>query len=206
MPNTNLFENPDSIRQCLEKLALKAKSGATFQELIDLYKTEIGILPVYPMKIQKGAVLFRARRNTGDVKDLFKSLDEIGMKPKEMVKEFGRANLPNQAVFYASSNEETVVQEINQWHINDQGRFQDFISKGGLTKDWRPHTCFLTISAWMVTEEINVALLFGNEESRPPVIQDAKIKREALGHQSTNYKKSWNLIIDFFQRNLARQL
>lgn len=51
-----------------------------------------------------------------------------------------------------------------------------------------------------------MALIFGNEKNRPLGIQDERIKREALEHRSGNYKKSWELIMDFFSDEFGKTI
>jgi len=59
-------------------------------------------------------MLFRARKNPFGEEKLFTNVKEIGIKDKKLVKSFGKTNIPEESVFYASTNEETVVREVAQ--------------------------------------------------------------------------------------------
>jgi hypothetical protein len=101
------FDDPDHINESLIKFKSSVSDGKIFQDLINEYRNTFKTIPTFPIKVSKGTILFRGRPN--EENSLFKDLKQISIKPKEKVESFGRANIPNQAVFYCSNNEETVV-------------------------------------------------------------------------------------------------
>lgn len=141
------FDDPEYVLRMLERFRRIDWTGKSFNHIIHEYRRTLFAVPVYPLKVNKGTVVFRGRRNDKEDERLFQHVNELGLREPEKVVSFGRANIPGQSVFYASSNEQTVVREVTQWYVNDTGRFQDLISKGVLGMGWNPATCMMTISA-----------------------------------------------------------
>lgn len=201
IPNDHPFNDPTSIEQSLKEFKNINWDGKILQDVINEYFKRFASLPLYKNVVKKDTVLFRGRINGKD--ELFDSLDKISITPQEYVKSFGRANIPKQAVFYCSTNEETVVREVTQWYINDSGRFQDLLTKGVIGMNWNPNVSMITISAWRVTEDLHLALLFGNEEKRSLAVQECHKHRMQVAKNS-NFEKSRNLIIDFFSQEFGK--
>lgn len=198
------YNNPEYVSKVLEHFKCVSWAGRTFSDVIDSYRSSLFTIPVYPLKMKKGTVVFRARRNPYRQETLFNHLSEIGIKDAKLVKSFGRANIPGESVFYASTNEETVVREVTQWYINDTGRAQDLVTKGVMDMGWSPFTSMMTVSAWCVEEDLNLALLFGNEEKRCDAIRQCEIDRREPKNDSESYCQSKNLILDFFSNEFGK--
>lgn len=201
------FSDPEYVAKVLEHFKSIDWVGKTFNDVMREYRQSLFTIPVYPIKVKKGTVVFRARRNDslGGKENLFNNVKEIGMKDSKLVKSFGRANIPGESVFYASTNEETVVREVTQWYINDSGRAHDLVTKGVMQMGWSPWTSMMTISAWLVEEDLNLALLFGNEEKRAQAIQEFQADRLLRKEEeSEEYHRSKNMIIDFFSKEFGK--
>lgn len=198
------FDNPDYINESLLKFKAANWDGKVFQDLINEYRNIFKTLPTYPIKVPKGTILFRGRPN--DETGLFMELKQISIKPKELVTSYGRANIPNQAVFYCSTNEETVVREVTQWYINDNGRAQDLITKKVIGMNWSPFTSMMTISAWVVKEDLYVTVLFnGDAQRRSLAIQEyEKDRKNIINGGNANRLKSRNSILDFFSQEFGK--
>jgi hypothetical protein len=203
-PPGHPYEYPDYIDQALQEFKNRNWVGKTIYQIIQEYRETFVTVPICHIKMQKGTMLFRGRKNENE--QLFTHLDQIGMKPKDKVKSFGRANIPGEAVFYASTNEETVAREITQWYVNDNGRAQDLFSKGIMGMGWSPFTSFMTISAWHVTEDLNLALLFNeDDQKRAPAIREfAERRKDRMDGHSENYHKSFHKILDFFSSEFGK--
>lgn len=197
------FNHPDDIAQSLKIFKKKDWRGKVFQDIIDAYRSAFETIPVFTKSVKKGTILFRARPNE---EGLFKGVSEIGINPRENVKSFGRAHIPGQPVFYCSTNEETAVQEVTQWYINDSGRAQDLFTKKVINRNWSPFTSMMTISAWLVKEDLNLALLFGvDHKKRSLTIGEYEANRYNVGiDENDDYVKSRNLIIDFFSEEFGK--
>jgi hypothetical protein len=202
---THTFGNPETLLQSLNEFKNISWEGQTVYDVIKEYHRRFRTMPTYPITLRKGTIVFRARKNGYAQKELFETVNDIGIIPSKYVTSLGRANLPNQPVFYCSTNEETVVKEVTQWYINDNGRAQDLITKKVMGMDWNPFTCMMTISAWTVKEDLNIGLLFGDEQKRSLAIQDcAKRRFELINGETPNYNKSKNLLLDFFSAEFGK--
>ncbi len=203
-PPGHPYEYPDYIEQALNEFKNRNWGGKTINDIIREYRDTFVTVPICHIKMRKGTVIFRGRKNENE--KLFTHLDQIGLKSKHEVHSFGRANIPGEAVFYGCTNEETVVREVTQWYINDNGRAQDLLTRGIMGMNWSPFTSFMTISAWYVKEDLNLALLFNaDDQKRTPFIQEvaAKRKKPADG-QSENYHKSFHKMLDFFSTEFGK--
>jgi hypothetical protein len=197
-PPGHPFEYPDYVEQALKEFKEINWTGKTLNDILRHYRDTFVTIPICHIQMKKGTVIFRGRKNDG-IKP-FERLDEIGLKPKDKVFSFGRANVPGESVFYACTNEETVVREVTQWYINDNGRAQDLLTRGLMQSGFSPKTSFMTISAWHVKEDLNLALLFNADSAkRSPAIQEVTNERKMpIDGQSDRYHKSFHMILDFF--------
>jgi hypothetical protein len=84
------FDNPTYINESLLKFKGSVWEGKVFQDLVNEYRNTFRTLPTFPIKIPRGTILFRGRPN--EEAGLFTELKQISIKPKELVKSFGRAS------------------------------------------------------------------------------------------------------------------
>jgi hypothetical protein len=203
-PPGHPFEYPDYIEHALKEFKERNWEGSTIDDIVKAYRETFVTVPICHIQMKKGTVVFRGRKNENE--GLFKELNQIGLKPSDKVDSFGRANIPKEAVFYACTNEESVVREVTQWYINDNGRAQDLFSRGIMGMGWNPFTSFMTISAWHITEDLNLALLFNSDDlKRTPAIQEISAERAKLiDGQSENFHSSFNKILNFFSNEFGR--
>jgi hypothetical protein len=198
------FEDPEYVRNVLDRLKGIDWTGKYFEDVVREYRNTLFTVPVYPIKMNKGTIIFRGRMNDRHKGTQFDNLRELGIKNSSLVDSFGRANIPGESVFYASTTEETVVREVTQWYVNDSGRAQDLITKGIMNKNWDAVTSMMTISAWELEEDLNLALLFGNEAKRGQWIEKCGRDRDEVVGSGENYTKSKKMIIDFFSNEFGK--
>jgi len=200
------FNSPEGISQSLNDFKSKDWNGKKFSEVITHFRSTFKAIPFIPMIIKKGTILFRGRKNDEIKHPIFNELKEISIRENQDIIEFGRANIPGQSVFYCSTDEITVIREVTQWYVNDKGRAQDLLSKGILDLGWNPFTSFLTISAWVVNEDLRLALLFSPYDKRRSLeVQKSSEERFLIGPGENEIdNKSSNLILDFFSNEFAR--
>lgn len=206
MPNnfTHPFDDPNQIAESLTKFKSVDWDDKTFQDVANEYRSLLKVIPIYPVIIKKGTTLFRGRQNDGD--EPFTEFKDISIKPADLIKTIGRANLPHQPVFYCSSNEETVAREVTQWYINDNGRAQDLYTRGIVGKLWNPFNAFMTISAWHVKEDLHLGLLFNADTSKRSLAiqQYHQAFQDISFHENENRCKSRNLVLDFFSQEFGK--
>lgn len=98
----NRFPSLENATNFIKKLKAIDLVNVSFEDIDNLINTFFELIPFATGSIAKGETLFRARIN--DNEKGFKSISELGLKPKELVTDFGRANRPNESVFYCSNN------------------------------------------------------------------------------------------------------
>ena len=196
------FYYPDYIKYGLGKIK-ELSNTKSFNELIPEIRRSLQSIPIVQTTIKAGTHLARARTKSDDKP--YKLLSEITIRNKKFVKSFGRANRPNQAIFYCSTNHEVAIKEATQWHITD---FGTLISRNML-KDYNPHVKFVTVSIWEITKDLKVASLFLNEEAMAvnPVVGffGKKLKNEERNGWDHKVLKSKNLILEFFSNEFAKR-
>jgi len=206
MNENHPFSDPEKVANDLKEFKATDWSGKTLNDVRMDYVRRFQTLPAYLLKVRAGTILFRARKNDAEKEETFSHIGQLGPKPSNKTTAFGRANIPGHSVFYCSNREETVVREVTQWYINDEGRAQDLFTKKIFGMGWNANTSMMTISAWRVTEDLNLALVFGDENRRAQGIQHcAKNRYDLMSGEPEEFNRSRNLIIDFFSAEF-RQL
>ena len=169
----------------LRGLALKDISLKELDELID------GVFHMIPFSlgvIPKDTLLYRARVNKKDKE--FLHLDELTLRKPNDVKSFGRANQPEESIFYCSTNMNLACGEVLQ---DMKYSFQPKYEAG-----------FATVSVWKVLKDIRVAPIYYSEKV-------TKVRKDIADYKEGNRKqvRDWNhvshstldvsdLIMEFF--------
>lgn len=196
-PPGHPFEHPDYVNWALKDFKQRNWGNKSIKEVQDHYRKTFWTVPISHVKLPKDTMLFRARPNMDHD---FGNLNEIGIVPNTKVKSLGRANISNQSIFYVCTDEESAIREVTQWYLNDSGKFQNIINRGLMNMKWNPNTAIVTLSAWHVKEDMNIALLFNSGETlRSQGIQEIIQKRaKMISGQTSNYHKSFHMLLDFF--------
>jgi hypothetical protein len=206
--NRHPFHFPDYIEFALKEYEIKDWTNKTYDNLRDEFRSTFLSIPFFPIVVKKGTILFRGRKPLLFTEGPFGKLSELGIKPREKVNTFGRANTPDQAVFYSSTTPETVVREIAQWYINDAGRAQDLISRNIMQTGFSPVTQLFTLTNWECKEDLVVSSLLFTDKGlqRNPSFHEFDQKRKIVTQdQNENVVKSFNLILDFFCKQFGRE-
>jgi len=198
------LNNPKYIEDALKKIKREFDTKKyDFTELTSSIRDYIGFTPISECKINKGTFLARARTKQDNIP--YNRLSKITLRQKEFVKSFGRAHVPNQAIFYCSTNDEVAIREATQWHITD---FNTLYNRNML-ENHDSHKKFVTVSIWKVVEDIHLASLFLNEEvmNKNTVAKyfGDKIKNEIINEHDGGVHKSTELILEFFSNEFAKK-
>lgn len=121
----------------LELLDLRQISDEELENKIDNY---FKLIPYTGATIPVGVELFRARINVGD--NPFDKVKDIYIPPTDLITEYGRANRPNEQIFYSASNFKQASFEVIQ------------NLKYSIAPDRQ--VVFLTIGIWRVKEELHL--------------------------------------------------
>ncbi len=109
----------------------------------------IGHLPVFISHIPAGKFIFRTR--THETPDLFKTIPDISITPRNYVREFARCNRPYQSIFYCSENRPTSFMELLEYWAATK-KFGD--------KLW------ITIGRWQVLNDLNLIMVTSPDKSK----------------------------------------
>jgi hypothetical protein len=121
----------------LEKLDLSQISDEDLESKID---DCFSIIPYTSATVPEGSELFRARVNIGNKPyDLVK---DIYVPPIDLIKSYGRANRPNEQIFYSASNFKLASFEVIQ------------NLKNSITP--KAEIAYLTIGVWRVREALHL--------------------------------------------------
>lgn len=147
-----------------------------YGQLIEIF-TKKYPLPVLTVPIKPTTVIYRSRQNLSDQN--FTHFDDLSYPPKELIKDFSRANKPHEQKFYASDRYETNLTELLPFWIS-------IIEEGKLLS--------VTTSFWELQKEMFVGII-------------PDLKNQNLMHFintsgfSDNFKKDieeWNTINRYF--------
>jgi hypothetical protein len=90
-------------------------SSFIYDELFCYFST-LQSIPVYNYKLPKGNSFYRARKNDNFAN--FQNFNDLYSPPKDLVKNYSRANKPFQSVFYVSDTWETNLAELKPFLLN----------------------------------------------------------------------------------------
>jgi hypothetical protein len=141
----SLFHKTDLIERKIQKLRLLDLAEISFEELseklLDIFPSAL----TFSSRINNSATFFRVRINETDQE--FNSITDLYPPPSSLIKSYGRANRPNQRVFYCSENPLISISEVLN-HTN-------FFSTNSESEN------FITISEWGIKDnkDLDLALL-----------------------------------------------
>lgn len=147
-------------------------------------------IPAALLDIKKGTKLFRGRIHKGGPS--YKKVEDFSYMPhdkKAECREFGRANLPKQSLFYCSTTLETAQMECISKDINH--------------KIW-----FLCFGEWEVKEDLVLAdiILHEIEEIKTTIIAQKRdhvhnLIKQDIDEEQFNCEK---MVLDFFGKQFAK--
>jgi hypothetical protein len=135
------FTKPEDALKYIQELNSIDLNNITEDELNNIIDDKFPIIPIHSAKIRAGTRLYRARVNKGD--EAFDKVKDIFIPPVHKIDKYGRANSPQDQIFYCSANIELAVFEVLQ----------------NLKYSLSPkmEVAFLTIGIWETLEELHVA-------------------------------------------------
>lgn len=230
-----LLMNVDYVKEQLKYFREREWKVTDLKELRDSYMNRLGVTIVDTFTIKKGSLIFRARPNRvqkwesmSDNTNLFDNISELGINSKERTIYFGRANYPENPVFYACPSKITAIHEVAQYgrveaafseyfrlvyDVNDRQiqvekeRHDEVHSKIGqfIDSEWN----VVTLSEWEIQDDLKLASFVNRE-----MLRDSRIKNieynayfgESLILLAKGYKirKSLNLIRDFIYEQFIK--
>lgn len=116
----------------------------SIEELNEKIDDVFHMIPIGTSFIEKGTKIFRARKNKEN--EIFNNINQLGINNPKNVKEFGRANQPNEAILYCSSTVKLACGEVLQ-NIKPSIFNRKPVGQA-------------TVSVWEVTKRLHLAPIF----------------------------------------------
>lgn len=182
------FPDKETALAFIKKLQNLDLSKYEIEDIDNMIDEVFHIIPFGIGHLPKGSKLFRARKNDGD--RIFQNVSELGINKPENIKEYGRANNPEEPVFYCSSNVKLACAEVLQ----------------NLRKTFNPkeEIGLATVTVWETIKDLNVAPVYYSS-SVTGIREDIKMYKEGNKNhiRKNNIIKSEtldvnDLIMEFF--------
>lgn len=176
----------------LKKLDLTKIDQSFLDQMIDQILRQI---PFILGPIEPGVILYRARRHV--LNSPFHNISELGINKPENIKTYGRANWPNEAVFYASTEPIHAIWEVLH-DLKTKPIDRNLVS-------------VVTISCWEITSNLNLAhvyysdaVIHARSDLQKHKLDDQRFVREnsAVDHQILDIS---DLIMEFFSDEYSKE-
>lgn len=141
------FPSFEKTKEFINTLKATDLEKTSFEDIDKMINKYFELIPFVSGTISKGNILYRARLNENEKS--FENISKLGLIPKEKVKEFGRANLPNESVFYSSDNFGMACGEV----------FQNI----KYSYNPRKEMGVTTIGEWEVLRDLNISHVYYSE-------------------------------------------
>jgi hypothetical protein len=177
--------------QYLENLKLDEIDDSTLENYIDksfpIFSYTDGVIPA-------GSELFRARLNFDE--EPFSEVKDISTPPLNLIKSYGRANKPNEQIFYCASNFRLAAFEV----------IQDF--KNSLSP--KHEVAFLTIGVWKTLRPLHVAIIIDSpilHSVRNDIKENFEKHQKMLNHRhlTNEIVTANNLVSQFFADQFTKR-
>jgi len=139
--------------------------------------------------LKKGAYLYRARPKKNDEK--FSSKKDLGYRiDLENILDFGRANSPNQSLFYAAHTDKAAVFETSS--LIRENRADINIE-------------YLTVGRWFVKNPIRLLAIITNQEA---ILKNRELRHlaEIMRFDPINSNPETKRILDYFSNEFAKNV
>lgn len=195
------FPDVSIVLQTIEDLKALDLRTVDFTVLKDKIHSAFRNVPMVHAKIPAGTMLYRARLFPQN-SDPYSKVTDIGVPPNEVVTSFGRANKPNEPLFYASSNIELAMNEIcRDYRIN----LKDYQVRFAVVGEWRVKS----------GHDISVSNLCYNSKAqtnrddlkKAKAITEALLKNKPDGKSSLPEKAiiGTSMLLEFFSDEFAKE-
>ena len=188
------MKNINEIRIALSKIKIVdlTRSDA-YSNIEKIIKSDLNRIAL-PSKIFKPGLRLHRCRNNYDNEE-FQTIDELSFRNDlENITEFGRANKPNQSIFYAADVRPTAISETNKAFRGEHYKDIDEIS--------------ITTSHWESIKDLKFTLFISNKKAQEKneLIKKYSVDidtftKELFKNDSDNILEILNFISDEFARN-----
>lgn len=189
---------PEQAIEHLNTLKALDLNAITDEELEALFHSLFHIMPYSSGKIAEGAMLYRCRVN--EQKRPYEEVKEIFVPPASVITSHGRANKPNEQIFYAAFNSLLAINETVNGLKNVDALSYDSIKK---YPDLQAGIAFLTVGEWRIKKPLHVATIIDSPKLhslRKDILQSYEALQALLNNGTLKPEtvSSQNLLSQFF--------
>ena len=193
------FPTLEQINRILTELNEISLQEISYDAVFEKLATELKVIPFVTAKLKKGHYIERGRINGKE--QIFSSESDITYRTdNENIKTFGRANCPNQSMFYGAIKSEFIEYPriVNLFEISGLFRDGDLISDGEF---------IFTVGKWKIKEDFEVVEIVFDKRT----IERIPEVRKAYEYHLDNLKKDFpdkieelSTILEFFSNEFAK--
>ncbi len=175
----------ESVIKNIESIDL-SNDNAYSKVLEEIKKIKV---PVIIYIFPSNSIVFRSRINFD--KEFFNNISQITYPKPKYVKNYARANKPEQSVFYCSENRPTAYLELATY-LAQETKIGEQIS--------------ITIAGWMLAEELRLLLIFDPKSSRDSDFykRHGEAFDDFMNKLPEGYKKGTNRLFNFIGEKFSQ--
>ena len=189
----------EQINKVLTELNELSLQDVSYDTIFEKLATELKIIPFVTAILKKGHYIERGRINGQE--QIFNSESELSYRTdNENIKDYGRANCPNQSMFYGAVKSEFIdyPRIVNLFEISGLFRDGDLIADGEF---------IFTVGKWMIKEDFEVVEIVFDKKTieRIPEIKKAyEYHLENLKRDFPDKIEEFSTVLEFFSNEFAK--
>lgn len=178
-----------------ERIAILDYSEAIIPELCDIFNSIKGLLPIVKIKTLDNCHIFRQRRNEGN--QGFKYIHELNYPPVPTVKNYGRANIPKNPMFYGCSFGNCQPSEIPiKTSVMEVSKLVKDANHFGIERT--------TCSVWKIMDHINLLAFPFSDVYKNPTDDIIRIQKEWKAFEDAKVSKDNLSLMHYMSNEIAK--
>lgn len=204
-PEISRIPSIEIIRKFIYDLSNVNLNSISIERIQHRIGSDLSAVPCFRATLKKGSMVQRGRI-LNDLNNPFTSEKDISYPDSQMIKNFGRANLPNSNFFYGTVKQGSISTESALTILHEiEPNYREF----GTNREIEiPKNVYLTLGQWEVTDDLVFADIIHNELARKNSarIREAfdfheSITREEFGDRYNDIVELQTFLSDEFARN-----
>jgi hypothetical protein len=189
----------EQINKVLTELNELTLQDVSYDSIFEKLATELKIIPFVTAILKKGHYIERGRIN--EQEQVFNSESELSYRTdNENITKYGRANCPNQSMFYGAVKSEFIEYPriVNLFEISGLFRDGDLISDGEFT---------FTVGKWKIKEDFEVVEIVFDKKTIERIPEIKKAYEYHLANLKKDFPdkiKEFSAVLEFFSNEFAK--
>lgn len=190
----------EQINKVLTELNELPLQDVSYDSIFEKLETELKIIPFVTAKLKKGHYIERGRIN--EQEQVFNSESELSYRTdNENIKKYGRANCPNQSMFYGAVKSEFIEYPriVNLFEISGLFRNGDLISDGEF---------IFTVGKWKIKDDFEVVEIVFDKKTIERIPEIKKAYEYHLANLKKDFSdkiEEFSAILEFFSNEFAKK-